>query len=250
MGKVFKQKYFHREPFLEVYVKADIGELVVEPHDEDYIDLSGMVIGGTTRDINVSHEEEASSLRIYISPTNPAKIVDVKAKIRIPVAKNPKKFIAGLDTGNIRIDGLNVGTIVLESNNGDITTLGVKGGEGRLSSINGDIYVRGGEFNSLNITSTNGDIRLELSMARGKAIIENINGEIRLLISEDSDTFIEASSINGVIYLHDDEGKLNIKSMDKRFLQGVLGEGRSEAILKTINGPIRIEVLRKITKRE
>jgi hypothetical protein len=43
---------------------------------------------------------------------------------------------------------------------------------------------------------------------------------------------------------------MKVKVHENRFLQGILGEGESDIILNTVNGEIRIEILKEILPEE
>ncbi len=247
-NRVFKYRFFHREPYAELYVKSDIAELILEPHDEEFIDLSGMVLGGKISDVDVVREQEKNILRISIMSKRERPVFNIKAKLRIPINKIPSKMIITSDSGDIRLDGLPTKTIYLYTNNGDILLLGSKGNKLEVENINGDIYIRGGKYKNLSASSTNGDVLIELEGTDDRIVIETINGEIRFLTTNDSNLIIEASTINGMINIQNKE-YMTIKSMDNRFFQGMIGDGNGEAILKTVNGIIKIEIL-EATKEE
>jgi len=244
-NRVFKYKFFHREPYTELYLKSDIAELVLEPHDEDFIDLSGMVIGGKISDVEIIREQEKNILRVSISSKKEAAVFNIKAKIRIPINKIPTKIFVTSDSGDIRLDGLPIKSIYLHTNNGDITLLGVDGKKVEAENINGDIYIRGGTYREMKASSTNGDILVDLEAINGRLVFETINGEIRFVTTNDSNVIIEASTINGVINIQNEQ-LLTVKTSENRFFQGMLGDGDGEALLKSVNGQIKIEVLESV----
>lgn len=244
-NRVFKYRFFHRNTYSELYIKTDIAELVLEPHDDEFIDLSGMVIGGKISDIDVIREQDKNVLRISITSKKETPVFSIKAKIRIPINKIPSRIFVTSDSGDIRLDGLPTRNIYMYANNGDIMLLGVEGKKVDAENINGDIYIRGGNYNELSISSTNGDIFVELEGINGRLVLESINGEIRLITTNDSDTIIEASTINGLINIQNREF-LMVKAMENRFFQGMLGDGKGETIIKSVNGIIKIEILEAI----
>lgn len=244
-SRVFKYRFFHRNTYKELYIKSDIAELVLEPHDEEFIDLSGMVIGGKVSDVNIIREQEKNILRISISSKKETPVFSIKAKVRIPINRIPSKIFVTSDSGDIRLDGLPTKNIYMYTNNGDILLLGVDGKKVEAENINGDIYIRGGNFGELSITSTNGDIFVELESVNGRIILESINGEIRFITTNDSNMIIEASTINGLINIQNKEF-LTIKAVENKFFQGMLGDGKGETLIKSINGIIRVEVLESV----
>jgi DUF4097 and DUF4098 domain-containing protein YvlB len=246
-SKVFKEKLHPKKPLRELFIRADIAELVIEPHDEDYLDLSGMILGGDASDVAVEHDEVNGRISINIWSKSEYKIFDIKVKLRIPVQYKLSLLTVSLDTGDIRVDGLPVGKIYLYTANGDIMAGGVSGEEMKLESINGDLYIRGGEITKLDISSTNGDIRIETHIEKATIKTNNINGEIRLLITEESDADIQASTVNGKIRVYNKD-KFSELSEDKQYLKGKLGEGESEVLLNTVNGDIKIEILETISR--
>jgi hypothetical protein len=241
-SKVFKQQYYPKTGLREIFIKGDIGELVIEPHDEDFIDISGMVIGGDASDVLVDQEEIDNIFRIGIYSKDEKKVFNVKVKIRIPLSIRLTLLSVNTDMGDIRIDGLPVKKMALYSSNGDIIVGGVAGEEVKIESINGDLYVRGGSIKRLNATSTNGDIRVEIQEAGSNIKINNINGMIRLLITKDTDVKVRASTINGIIKTYNKEYFIDL-DYQNRYLMGILGKGNNEVILDNVNGNIRIDIL-------
>lgn len=248
-SRVFRHKFYQKKPFRELIMKADIAELVIEPHDDDYIDLSGMVLGGQVSDVIVDHEEVDGRVSIYIRKKEEVRFFDIKVKMRIPVDRILDLLGVSLDVGDIRVDGLPVKKMYLYTANGDVMIGGVSGEDIKLESINGNIYVRGGEISNLNLSSTNGDLRIEMHIEKSRLAAEDINGKIRLLITEKSNAIIEATTINGQIKIYNKE-KIRVKTDEKKFFQGLIGEGNSEIVLKTVNGNIKIEILTELMREE
>ena len=248
-SRVFRHRFYQKQPFRELIMKADLAELVIEPHDENFIDLSGMVLGGQVSDVIVDHEENDGRVSIYIRKKDKVKFFDIKVKMRIPIIEILDLLGVSLDVGDIRVDGLPVKKMYLYTANGDVMIGGVSAEDTKLESINGDVYVRGGKINNLDISSTNGDLRMEVHLKKSRIIAEDINGEIRMLITENSNAFIEATTINGMIRVFNKE-KIKVMTEEEKFFQGLVGEGKSEIVLKTVNGNIKIEILKELMAEE
>ena len=248
-SRVFRYKFYQKQPFRELIMKADLAELVIEPHDEDFIDLSGMILGGQISDVIVDHEEKDGRASIYIRKKEEVKFFDIKVKMRIPISSILDLLGVSLDVGDIRVDGLPVKKMYLYTANGDVMIGGVTADDIKLESINGDIYVRGGKIKKLNVSSTNGKLIIEAHVEKSRMVGEDINGEIRLLITENSNAFIEATTINGIVKVFNKE-KIKVISEDDKFFQGMIGNGESEIILKSVNGNIKIEILKEIVIEE
>ncbi len=244
--RVFHKRVTPKNPIRRVYINADISEIVIEPHDVDYIDVSGMVLGGSASDLSLDLREAEDTITLSISKKETSKIYyDVKTKVRIPNKPRLATLAVNVKVGDIRLDGFEADKIVISTANGDVICGGVKSNEAVLESINGDILIRGGEYDALNLKTTNGDALIELEVLRkSRCVIECINGEIRLNITEASNAVIEANTLNGRVLVYDTD-KFKEVTLEEKFFRGILGSGDAELLIKNVNGDVRIEVLSK-----
>jgi hypothetical protein len=112
-----------------------------------------------------------------------------------------------------------------------------------LHTVNGniDVYEAGG---SVNVHTTNGNVRLELTRLTDTqhAKVETTNGSIILAVPTFTQANLEARSMNGSFF-----SELAIAmegSAHPRQVVGKLGKGGAPIQLHTVNGGIRVMVLR------
>ncbi len=112
-----------------------------------------------------------------------------------------------------------------------------------LHTVNGDIEVFEGG-GSVHAHTTNGNVHLELAHAPEKpgATAETTNGSLVLAVPSDLQAEIEARCLNGNFY---SELPITMESTDRpREMHGKLGRGGVPIHLRTVNGGIRLIVLR------
>jgi len=112
-----------------------------------------------------------------------------------------------------------------------------------LHTVNGDIEVfdAGGNVRA---HTTNGNVRLELAHAPDKAgaTAETTNGSLVVAVPSDLQAEIEAKCLNGNFY---SELPITMESTDRpREMHGKLGRGGPPIHLRTVNGGIRLIILR------
>jgi len=112
-----------------------------------------------------------------------------------------------------------------------------------LHTVNGDIEVfeAGGNIHA---HTTNGNVHLELAHAPDKsgATAETTNGSLVLAVPSDLEAELEARCLNGNFY---SELPITVESSQRpREVHGKLGRGGAPIHLRTVNGGIRLIVLR------
>jgi Putative adhesin len=112
-----------------------------------------------------------------------------------------------------------------------------------LHTVNGDIEVfeTGGNVRA---HTTNGNVHLELAHALEKAgaAAETTNGSLVVAVPSDLQAEIEAKCMNGNFY---SELPMTMESTERpREIHGKLGHGGAPIHLRTVNGGIRLIVLR------
>lgn len=112
-----------------------------------------------------------------------------------------------------------------------------------LHTVNGDIEVfeAGGNVHA---HTTNGNVHLELAHAPDKsgATAETTNGSLVLAVPADLEAELEARCLNGNFY---SELPITVESSQRpREVHGKLGRGGAPIHLRTVNGGIRLIVLR------
>jgi DUF4097 and DUF4098 domain-containing protein YvlB len=112
-----------------------------------------------------------------------------------------------------------------------------------LHTVNGDIEVfeAGGNIHA---HTTNGNVHLELAHAPDKsgATAETTNGSLVLAVPADLEADLEARCLNGKFY---SELPITVESSQRpREVHGKLGRGGAPIHLRTVNGGIRLIVLR------
>ena len=124
-------------------------------------------------------------------------------------------------------------------------TLRIAGVEtvGDLHTVNGNIEVfeAGG---SVHAHTTNGNVHLELAHTPDKtgATAETTNGSLVLAVPSDMQAEVEARCLNGNFY---SELPITMESTQRpREVRGKLGRGGAPIHLRTVNGGIRVVILR------
>lgn len=126
--------------------------------------------------------------------------------------------------------------------NGALRVSGVDAVED-LHTVNGDIEVfeAGG---SIHAHTTNGNVRLELARLHEKTGVtaETTNGSLVLAVPSDTQADLEARCLNGNFF---SELPIAVESTQHpREMHGKLGRGGAPIQLRTVNGGIRVIVLR------
>ncbi len=126
--------------------------------------------------------------------------------------------------------------------NGTLRVAGVDTVED-LHTVNGNIevYEAGG---SVHAHTTNGNIHLELAHVQEKAgaTAETTNGSLELALPPDVQADVEARCLNGKFF---SELPITMESTQRpREMHGKLGRGGAPIHLRTVNGGIRVVVLR------
>src|SRR5215470_2636805 len=126
--------------------------------------------------------------------------------------------------------------------NGTLRIAGLENVED-LHTVNGDIEIfeAGGNVRA---HTTNGNVRLELAHTPDKAgaTAETTNGSLVLAVPSNLEADVEARCLNGNFY---SELPMTMESTDRpREMRGKLGRGGIPIHLRTVNGGIRLIVLR------
>ncbi|HEY6944204.1 MAG TPA: DUF4097 family beta strand repeat-containing protein [Candidatus Acidoferrum sp.] len=136
-----------------------------------------------------------------------------------------------------RVRVQHIGTV-----NGTLRISGIDNVED-LRTVNGDIDVFESSGN-LRAHTTNGNVRVELTHApdNAGATAETTNGSLVLAVPSDLQAEIDARCLNGNFY---SELPITMESTDRpREMHGKLGGGGAPIHLRTVNGGIRLIVLR------
>ena len=202
------------------------GPVQVEGWDRDVIEIHA---------VKIAKEKESDLDRVSIEVA--AKPDDVSVVTRYP--QNEGVEVAVEYT--IRVPhGAHVeriGTV-----NGTVKIAGVESVE-ELRTVNGNIevYECGGNVHA---HTTNGNVHLELSRAldeKGMAA-ETTNGSVLLAVPQDTQANLEARSLNGNFY---SELAFSQETAERpREMRGKFGKGGAPIRLNTVNGGIRIVILR------
>jgi DUF4097 and DUF4098 domain-containing protein YvlB len=154
-------------------------------------------------------------------PQNEGVEVAVEFTVHVPHSAHVEHI--GTVNGTLRISGLEV----LED----------------LHTVNGNIEVfeAGGNIHA---HTTNGNVHLELAHLRDKngATAETTNGSLVLAVPSDTQADLEARCLNGNFF---SELPIAVESSQRpREVHGKLGHGGVPIHLRTVNGGIRLVVLR------
>jgi hypothetical protein len=126
--------------------------------------------------------------------------------------------------------------------NGTVKIAGVESVE-ELRTVNGNIEVYEGG-GSVHAHTTNGNVHVELSRfpdEKGMAA-ETTNGSVLLAVPQDTQADLEARSLNGSFY--SELPFLQETASRPREMRGKFGKGGAPIRLNTVNGGIRIVILR------
>jgi putative adhesin len=126
--------------------------------------------------------------------------------------------------------------------NGTVKIAGVESVE-ELRTVNGNIEVYEGG-GSVHAHTTNGNVHVELSRfpdEKGMAA-ETTNGSVLLAVPQDTQANLEARSLNGNFY--SELPFLQETASRPREMRGKFGKGGAPIRLNTVNGGIRIVILR------
>ncbi len=126
--------------------------------------------------------------------------------------------------------------------NGTVHVSGVEA-RGEVRSVNGNVEVYDSS-GRLNAHTTNGNVRLELRQMdpSGPLIAETVNGSIVLALPPDAGAELDVRSVNGDFH---SELPLTLSgSIGSREFHGRLGAGGSSIRIRTVNGTIRVEMIR------
>jgi hypothetical protein len=126
--------------------------------------------------------------------------------------------------------------------NGTVKIAGVESVE-ELRTVNGNIEVYEGG-GSVHAHTTNGNVHVELSRfpeEKGMAA-ETTNGSVLLAVPQDTQADLEARSLNGNFY--SELPFLQETASRPREMRGKFGKGGAPIRLNTVNGGIRIVILR------
>jgi hypothetical protein len=126
--------------------------------------------------------------------------------------------------------------------NGTVKIAGVESVE-ELRTVNGNIEVYEGG-GSVHAHTTNGNVHVELSrFPEEKGIAaETTNGSVLLAVPQDTQADLEARSLNGNFY--SELPFLQETASRPREMRGKFGKGGAPIRLNTVNGGIRIVILR------
>ena len=165
--------------------------------------------------VRIIEDTERISVRTQQPENSHGRIYSIDYSIRVPADWD---VTVAMVNGKIYIDNLK--------------------GETRLDLVNGDAVMRN-LFGSLVTRMTNGkaDVGMELA-AGGRCDVSTVNGRIDLQIPKTTSAKVTAHLTTGSISVYDLE--FDDLSHTKRSLTGVLGDGRGEIVLQTVNGDISI----------
>ena len=243
-NRSFREVIEISEGIKELSIKADLADLIFEPHDEDTLILHGFILGGDPPKIDKTWNEDSLDIMVTRARSE-SRIYSVKMKVFIPMEIIKKSVNVSVDIGDIRVDGLPVDILKIDVSNGDILAGGVKSEQVKLSSQNGDIIFRGGHFRSGYFSTVNGDVRLEILMIKDfKLYASSNNGRIRISMPLDVSAKILSKALKGKTFI---TPKNFIKSYTKGDYEEIIfGNGDAEIKLETLSGDISINLFAEL----
>jgi len=126
------------------------------------------------------------------------------------------------------------GRATIDLVNGEVAVSDLTG-EVAISVVNGDVTA--GEVpGASSISIVNGSILLSVNEMQGDAVIESVNGGIKLQL--DADARVEAETMSGSIHIAESFGAVVSEDIVKTFSS--FGNGERLIVLSTINGDIEV----------
>ncbi len=235
------------ENIQELSIKADLADLIFEPHDEDTLILHGFILGGDPPKIDKTWNEDNLDIMVTRARSE-SRIYSVKMKVFIPMNIIKKALNVSVDIGDIRVDGLPINTLKIDVSNGDILTGGVTADQVKLSSQNGDVIFRGGSFKNGYFSTINGDIRLEILMEKNFNVYASCNkGRIRISMPIGVSAKILGKALKGKVLI---TPKNYIRSYSKgEYEEIVFGNGDADIKLETLHGDININLFAELSMK-
>lgn len=112
---------------------------------------------------------------------------------------------------------------------------------GKVATVNGSITVE--NVFAGKISTVNGSIKAMLSSINGDLVVSTVNGSVEVYLSKDSNIEVNARSVNGKI-ASEIPGELSKSPFHgPKSFKGVLGEGKYNVKISTVNGNISIKAL-------
>lgn len=107
-----------------------------------------------------------------------------------------------------------------------------------IDLVNGDVILRS-LYGSLTTNVTNGEVDAEMALAPGgRCDLSTVNGRIALTVPKTTSASVNLSLSTGSISVYNLD--LQDENRTRRTLKGVLGDGKGEILLQTINGSITL----------
>jgi DUF4097 and DUF4098 domain-containing protein YvlB len=202
------------------------GPVEIDGWDRNEVEISA---------VKIAKEKESDVDRVSID-------VDAKANAVAVVTRYPQD--EGVEVAVVYTVHVPHGARVerLTTVNGTLKVAGVDA-VAELHTVNGNIEVYEGG-GGVHAHTTNGNVHLELlhCLDEKGMTAETTNGSVLLAVPQDMQANLEARSLNGSFY---SELPLSLEStLVPREMRGKFGKGGAPIRLNTVNGAIRIEILR------
>jgi len=228
------------ETVTQLAVVGDMADIIVEPHDEDTIILHGFILGGDPPLIDVSEGERQIDITIKRARAE-SRLYSLKMKMFVPIERITEMLSITLEIGDVRIDGVPVKILKIDTSNGDVMVGGVNAEQAKLSCRNGDVMFRGGSFKNGYFTTINGDVRLEILMDRGYSLYASSKrGRIRISLPVNTSAKIRARALRGRVMITPKSAIKEDEGEEVRTI--VFGDGDAEIRLETLDGDITINL--------
>ncbi len=231
------------EEVSQLAISADIADVIVEPHEEDFIVLHGFILGGDPPKIEKVVGEKQIDIFVKRAKAE-SRLYSLKMKMFVPVNRISEMVSITLEIGDVRIDGVPVKILKIDTSNGDVMVGGVETEQVKLTCRNGDVIFRGGSFKDGYFTTINGDVRLEILMEKGYNLYASSKkGRIRVSLPVNTSAKISARALRGRVtvtpkYMLTSD----VEGDEKTF---VFGDGDANLRLETLDGDININLFAK-----
>lgn len=207
-----------------------------------YIDLTASGwLRLSSSNVYMTKEVTNNSVAIFIHTPTFVTAFTSTAKVYLPSQSTASYLSLATSNGNENLFGpLNAVNMSMTTSNGNIGTAGLTNGTVDASSVNGNINIIAQYLTSSSEDTVNGNIQLTLGdpVSSGTYSLDSVNGNQHLYISRNSNATLDASTVNGNIYVTNLSIDTSLSS--SRAIQGTINGGGAMIKMKASNGNISI----------
>ncbi len=207
------------------------------------------------------NDEESEDARpVFSLKALPEKLKELKTKLSVIIDTHKHPNISNATSGNTKTHleihvprHLNIsvkslhGVISCQNTTGDVRLHATNGplrmasltGNVRSKTMNGPITIEDSSPASLKVKSMNGPIKAVLDSVSGELSFKTMNGPIRVVLPQNTSAELIAKSMSGPVKI---SSAINATQKSNRKFIGRIGQGGNEIRMKTLTGPITVQV--------